>query len=80
MLFEAVKKADSVDPAKVKAAMNGLSFDSIAGQVTMGNDHQLVRPTYVGQVVEEGDAIGWKVVAEADGSKTRPAPDPACKA
>jgi ABC-type branched-subunit amino acid transport system substrate-binding protein len=80
VLFQAVKKADSVDPAKVKAAMNGLSFDSIAGQVTMGKDHQLVRPSYVGQVVEDGDALGWKVVAEADGSKTRPAPDAACKA
>ena len=50
---QAVKKAKSVDPAKVKAAMNGLSFDSIAGQVTMGKDHQLVRPSYVGQVVDE---------------------------
>ena len=80
ILFEAVKKADSVDPAKVKAAMNGLSFDSIAGQVTMGKDHQLVRPSYVGQVVEDGDALGWKIVAEADGAKTRPSPDPACKA
>jgi ABC-type branched-subunit amino acid transport system substrate-binding protein len=79
-LFEAVKKADSVDPAKVKAAMNGLSFDSIAGQVTMGKDHQLVRPSYIGQVVKDGDALGWKIVAEADGAKTRPTPDPACKA
>jgi len=35
-------------------AMNGLSFDSIAGKVTMGKDHQLVRPSYVGQVVEDG--------------------------
>lgn len=79
-LFEAVKKAGSVDPAKVKAAMNGLSFDSIAGQVTMGKDHQLVRPSYVGKVVQDGDALGWEIVAEADGSKTRPTPDPACKA
>jgi ABC-type branched-subunit amino acid transport system substrate-binding protein len=80
LLFAAVKKAKSVDPAKVKAVMNGLSFDSIAGQVTMGKDHQLLRPSYVGQVVEDGDALGWKVVGEADGSKTRPSPDPACKA
>jgi ABC-type branched-subunit amino acid transport system substrate-binding protein len=79
-LFEAVKKAGSVDPAKVKAAMNGLSFDSIAGQVTMGKDHQLVRPSYVGQVVEDGEALGWDIVAQADGAQTRPSPDPACKA
>ena len=46
----------------------------------MGKDHQLVRPSYVGQVVDKSGAMGWKVVAEADGSKTRPAPDAACKA
>jgi ABC-type branched-subunit amino acid transport system substrate-binding protein len=80
VLFEAVKKAKSVDPAKVKAAMNGLTFDSIAGQVTMGKDHQLVRPSYVGQVVEDGGDMTWKIVAQADGDKTRPSPDPACKA
>jgi ABC-type branched-subunit amino acid transport system substrate-binding protein len=80
VLFQAVKKANSVDPAKVKAAMNGLSFDSIVGQVSMGKDHQLVRPSYVGQVVDKSGTLGWKVVAEADGAKTQPAPDPACKA
>jgi ABC-type branched-subunit amino acid transport system substrate-binding protein len=80
VLFQAVKKAKSVDPAKVKAAMNGLAFDSIAGQVTMGKDHQLVRPSYVGQVVDDGGQMSWKVIAEADGAKTRPAPDAACKA
>jgi branched-chain amino acid transport system substrate-binding protein len=80
VLFQAVAKAKSVDPAKVKAVMNGLSFDSIVGNVTMGADHQLVRPSYVGQVVKSGDALGWKVVAAADGSKTQPSPNAACKA
>ena len=42
----------------------------------MGKDHQLVRPSYVGQVVEDGDALGWKVVAEADGSDDPPDPRP----
>jgi branched-chain amino acid transport system substrate-binding protein len=80
VLFQAVAKAKSVDPAKVKAVMNGLSFDSIVGNVTMGPDHQLVRPSYVGQVVKSGDALGWKVVAEADGSQTQPSPNADCKA
>lgn len=79
-LFEAVKKAGSVDPAKVKAAMNGLSFDSIVGQVSMGKDHQLVRPSYVGQIVDNNGKLGWDVIAQADGAQTRPAPDAACKA
>jgi branched-chain amino acid transport system substrate-binding protein len=80
VLFQAVMKAKSVDPAKVKAALNGLSFDSIVGNVSMGADHQLVRPSYVGQVVKKGDALGWKVVAKADGSQTQPGPNPDCKA
>jgi ABC-type branched-subunit amino acid transport system substrate-binding protein len=81
VLFQAVMKAKSVDPAKVKAALTGLSFDSIAGKVTMGKDHQLVRSSYVGQVVDTGGGkLGWKVIAEAPGSETQPAPNPACMA
>jgi ABC-type branched-subunit amino acid transport system substrate-binding protein len=79
VLFQAVKKAQSVDPAKVKEALNGLSFDSIVGQVKMDSDHQLVRPSYVGQVVKKDSGLGWKIVAEAPGDKTHPTPDPACK-
>jgi branched-chain amino acid transport system substrate-binding protein len=80
VLFEAVKKAKSIDPAQVKAALAGLRFDSIVGQVTMGKDHQLVRPSYVGEVVKTGAGLGWKVVSEAAGDKVQPAPNPACKA
>jgi branched-chain amino acid transport system substrate-binding protein len=79
LLFEAVKKAKSVDPAKVKAAVPGLTFDSIEGSVTVGTDGQIVRPSHLGQVVKKGDGLAWKVVATTPGSETRPAPDPACK-
>jgi len=79
MLFEAVKKAKSVDPEKVKAALPGLSFESIEGPVTVGTDGQLVRPSHVGQVVKKGSGLAWKVVATAPGDVTQPEPDPACK-
>jgi branched-chain amino acid transport system substrate-binding protein len=79
MLFEAVKKAKSVDPAKVKAALPGLSFESIEGPVKVGTDGQLVRPSHVGQVVKKGSGLAWKVIATAPGDVTQPAPDPACK-
>ncbi|EWT07829.1 hypothetical protein N864_22390 [Intrasporangium chromatireducens Q5-1] len=82
-LFEGIKKANSGDPIKVRDALNGLSFDSIVGKVTMrGADHQLIRSSYLGQVVKDPNGIGglgWKIVHEADGSVTAPAPDPACK-
>lgn len=82
-LFEGIKKANSTDPMKVKAALDGLSFESIVGKVTMrAADHQLIRPSYLGQVVKDSNGIaglGWKIVHEADGATTAPAPDPACK-
>ena len=46
--------------------MNGLSFDSIAGPVTVGKDHQLVRPATSARSSRDG-GLGWKVVAEAGG-------------
>jgi branched-chain amino acid transport system substrate-binding protein len=80
MLFEAVKKADSVDPAKVREALNGLSFDSIEGPVTVADDQQLVRPTYVGKVVESDGGLGWEIVASAPGDEIHPTANPDCKA
>src|SRR5215207_5988376 len=70
LLFEAVKKAKSVDPAKVKAALPGLSFESIEGPVTVGEDGQLVRPSHVGKVVKKGGGLGWEVVSTTPGEET----------
>ena len=80
LLFEAVKKAKSVDPAKVKAALPGLSFESIEGTVTVDEDGQLVRPSHVGKVVKKGSGLGWEIVSTTPGEETRPEPDPACSA
>jgi branched-chain amino acid transport system substrate-binding protein len=82
-LFEAVRKAKSVDIAKVKAAMDDLSFDSISGNVKMrGTDHQAVRDTYVGQIVAQPGGVagmGWKVVSTVTPDKTTPTASPDCK-
>jgi branched-chain amino acid transport system substrate-binding protein len=79
LLFQGVEKAHSVDPQKVRAALKGISFNSIVGPVHMGADQQLVRPSYVGQVVKSGNGLKFKVVASDPGTKTHPTPDPACK-
>ncbi|NKQ51907.1 ABC transporter substrate-binding protein [Amycolatopsis sp. K13G38] len=79
-LFAGIHKAGSADPAKVRDALNNLSFDSIAGQVTMrAGDHQLVRPSYLGQVVKDGSGLAFKIIASANGAQTTPQADPACK-
>ncbi len=70
-LFEGIKKAGSTDPMKVGESLNDLSFDSIAGQVTMrAADHQMIRPTYIGKVVKDAEGVegmGWEIVHTFDG-------------
>jgi branched-chain amino acid transport system substrate-binding protein len=79
-LFAGIKKAGSIDPAKVSTALDDLSFDSIAGPVTMrAADRQLLRPSYLGQVVKQGDGLKFKIIAEASAEQTTPTPNPDCK-
>jgi branched-chain amino acid transport system substrate-binding protein len=79
-LFAAIKKAKSTDPAKVRTALAGLTYNSIFGPLTMrAADHQLLLPTYVGQIVSKGKGIAYKITATLPASVTTPSPDPACK-
>lgn len=72
-LFAGIKKAGSTDPAKVAKALDGLSFDSIVGKVTMrGADHQLLRPSYLGQVEGAGTNLSFKILSSADPNTTTP--------
>ena len=81
-LFAGIEAAGSADPEAVSEALNDLTFDSIVGEVTLrGADHQLVRPSYLGQVVESEDGpggLGFEIRAEAAGEDITPEPDPAC--
>ncbi|MEO8123892.1 MAG: branched-chain amino acid ABC transporter substrate-binding protein [Burkholderiales bacterium] len=48
MLSDAMAKAKSTDPVKVAAAMEGLTFQGFAGELTMRKtDHQLQMPLYI---------------------------------
>jgi branched-chain amino acid transport system substrate-binding protein len=79
-LFNAVRKAKSVDVNQVKTAMNGLSFDTISGPFTMrAADHQAERNTFVGQVVDQSGGLGWKVVKTVAPTETTPTASAACK-
>jgi ABC-type branched-subunit amino acid transport system substrate-binding protein len=80
VLFAAVEKAGSVDPAKVKAAMADLQLDSIMGPITVrGADHQVIMPTYVGKVVEKDGGLAFERTLEVSGRDATPAPNPDCK-
>lgn len=80
VLFEGIEAADSADPEDVKAALNDLTFDSIAGEVTMrGADHQLVRPSYLGEVVREDNGeLKFDAIEESAGADITPPVDPQC--
>ena len=68
------------DPNYNAAALNDLTFDSIVGSVTMrGADHQLLRPSYLGQVEGSGTDLSFKILHAADPSDTTPEPSPDCK-
>jgi ABC-type branched-subunit amino acid transport system substrate-binding protein len=72
-LFNAVRKAKTTDVDEVKAAMNGLSFDTISGPFEMrAGDHQAVRDTFVGEIVQDGTDKGWKVVKTVPPTETTP--------
>ena len=62
--------------------MNSLSLDTIAGPLGDAyQDHQALRPTYVGQIVKDGDGLAWKIDQSVPSSETSttPSPNPDCK-
>ncbi|MFZ4528577.1 MAG: branched-chain amino acid ABC transporter substrate-binding protein [Undibacterium curvum] len=76
-LSNAMKQAKSTDPVKVAFALEGLSFRSLNGEVTMRKtDHQLQQPLYIATWVktngkdvkydQENTGLGWKTNQKID--------------
>lgn len=71
MLKAAIEKAGTTDVDAVAKAMEGMTFDSITGKVTMrAQDHQLIQPMYISvmdsDVVHDVDnsGLGFTTVAQ----------------
>lgn len=81
-LFAGIREAGSGDPEEVAEALKDLTFDSIVGEVTLrGADNQLIRPSYLGRVVEDPDGPGglaFEIINAAPGDVITPDPNPAC--
>lgn len=78
-LFAGIDEAGSIDPEKVREALEDITFDSIVGSVTMrAEDHQLLRQSYLGQVVQGDSGAAFKIVATADPDETTAEANPAC--
>jgi ABC-type branched-subunit amino acid transport system substrate-binding protein len=78
-LFAGIEEAGSSDPAEVADALRDLTFDSISGEVTLrGADGQLLRDSYLGQIVEDGGKLAFDVLTNTEPDVTTPEPDSAC--
>ncbi|KRF21128.1 hypothetical protein ASG90_01600 [Nocardioides sp. Soil797] len=79
-LFAGIEEAGSTDPAEVADALQDLSLDSITGEVTLrGADNQLLRDSYLGEVVKADGGLKFKILSDANPDVTTPEPDSACK-
>lgn len=78
-LFAGIEKAKSIDPDDVKKALSGLTFDSIVGETTIrAEDHQLLRPSYLGQVVKGDEGLAFKLLSTVTPDVTSPKANPDC--
>ena len=80
-MFKALKKAmeavGSEDPAKVAAAMEGMTIETDLGPATINaDDHQLHQPLFVAVYDDdqkydiEGSGLGWKTLLELSPEET----------
>ncbi len=81
MLAKAIDTANSADPLKVAQALEGMRYQSAAGEAWMrGDDHQLMVPLYIAAFTKAGIAgvkydaentgFGWKTEAFIDAKST----------
>ncbi len=78
MWAQAVKKAGTTDPDKVRAAMYGQTFKAPDGfTLTMGENHHLYKPVMIGEVKGDGQfTVVWKTAkrsARSRGARSSPA-------
>jgi branched-chain amino acid transport system substrate-binding protein len=78
-IFAGVEGAGSIEPTEVATALNGMTYDSIKGEVTMrAEDHQVEAPMYMGKAEKVGDRYDLVIEDTIPMSETMPEPDPAC--
>lgn len=79
-LFAGIEEAGSVEPQQVREALEGLTFTSIQGEVTMrAEDHQLEAPMYIGQVEMTDEGLAFVAQESIPASVTTPEANPDCQ-
>jgi len=79
VMFEGVKRAHSVDPDKIAAALSGATLETIYGPATMrADDNQLVLPNFVARA-KMADGKLRPVIEETFPPSLTPPPSTVCK-
>ncbi|MGC2783243.1 MAG: ABC transporter substrate-binding protein [Roseiarcus sp.] len=81
LMAAAINKANSTDVAAVRAAMSGLTADTVLGPAEVrAADHQTARPIVMNQIVKGPDGKAtYEIKKVFAGSEVMPPEDPACK-
>ena len=80
IIFQAVERAKSTKPLEVAKVMNGGTFDTILGRLTIrAEDHQLIAPNYFGYIGEQGGKLRPIITMTISAEAATPAPTGTCK-
>ena len=79
LIAAALRQGGSDEPAAIVTALEGRTVSTVFGPAEVrAEDHQLVRPITVNEVVRTGDGqIGYRLLAMI-GAEAMPAPNPEC--
>lgn len=78
-LFAGIEEAGSVEPSKVAKALEGLTYDTIKGEMTMrAEDHQAEQGFFVGRVDDTDHGLDLVIEKEYPADVVLGDPDPAC--
>jgi branched-chain amino acid transport system substrate-binding protein len=74
LMAKGINAAGSTDPADAKEALEGGTFTTVLGDITLREeDHQATNPTWMAQLVEgEGDVPGVELLNKVEGEDTLP--------
>lgn len=80
MILQGVQKANSVKPVDIAKALSGATIETVWGPAKVrAEDHQLVKPNYIGRVKSVGGQLRPMIESSFDAAVATPAAAPACK-
>lgn len=80
MILQGVQKANSVKPVDIAKALSGATIETVWGPAKVrAEDHQLVKPNYIGRVKSVGGQLRPMIESSFDAAVATPAASSACK-